>query len=55
VHREHKRGKHVTLQLLHLEYKAIHPDGWGYTQFCTHYGSGTHSVQESRPGRGSIR
>jgi transposase len=37
VHREHKRGKHVTLQLLHLEYKAIHPDGWGYTQFCTHY------------------
>jgi transposase len=37
VHREHKRGKHVTLQLLHLEYKAVHPDGWGYTQFCTHY------------------
>src|SRR5438270_2203160 len=37
VHREHKRGKHVTLQLLHLEYKAAHPDGWGYTQFCTHY------------------
>jgi transposase len=37
VHREHKRGKHVTLQLLHLEYKADHPDGWGYTQFCTHY------------------
>ena len=37
VHREHKRGKHVTLQLLHLEYKAAHPDGWDYTQFCTHY------------------
>jgi transposase len=37
VHRERKRGKHVTLQLLHLEYKAIHPDGLGYTQFCTHY------------------
>jgi AcrR family transcriptional regulator len=37
VHREHKRGKHVTLQLLHLEYKAVHPDGWGYTQFCAHY------------------
>ena len=37
VHREHKRGKHVTLQLLHLEYKAAHPDGWGYTQFCAHY------------------
>ncbi len=37
VHREHKRGKHVTLQLLHLEYKQTYPDGWGYTQFCTHY------------------
>ena len=37
MHREHKRGKHVTMQLLHLEYKAAHPDGWGYTQFCTHY------------------
>jgi transposase len=37
VHHEHKRGKHVTLQLLHLEYKAIYPDGWGYTQFCAHY------------------
>ena len=29
VHRERKRGKHVTLQLLHLEYKQDHPDGWG--------------------------
>src|SRR6266581_2976447 len=37
VHHEHKRGKHVTLQLLHLEYKAIYPDGWGYTQSCAHY------------------
>ncbi|HEY0580936.1 MAG TPA: IS21 family transposase [Chloroflexota bacterium] len=37
VHREHKRGKHVTLQLLHLEYKAVHPDGLSYTQFCVHY------------------
>ena len=37
VHRERKRGKHVTLQLLHLEYKQAHPDGWGYTQFCRHY------------------
>ena len=37
VHREHKRGKHVTLQLLHLEYKQAYPDGWGYTQFCAHY------------------
>lgn len=37
VHRERTRGKHVTLQLLHLEYKQAHPDGWGYTQFCAHY------------------
>ena len=27
VHRQRKRGKHVTLQLLHLEYTAVHPDG----------------------------
>src|SRR6202521_4221910 len=25
VHRQRKRGKHVTLQLLHLEYKAVQP------------------------------
>lgn len=37
VHRERTRGKHVTLQLLWLEYKQAHPDGWAYTQFCTHY------------------
>jgi transposase len=29
VRREHKRCKHVTLQLLHLEYKQADPDGWG--------------------------
>src|SRR5204862_4868559 len=28
---------HVTLQLLHLEYKAVHPEGLSYTQFCVHY------------------
>ena len=32
MHREHERGKHVTLQLLHLEYKAAHPEGLSYTQ-----------------------
>jgi transposase len=37
VHHEHKRGKHVTLQLLHLEYKQAYPDGWGYTQLCAHH------------------
>jgi len=27
----------VTLQLLHMEYRERHPDGYGYTQFCRHY------------------
>jgi len=27
----------VTLQLLHVEYRESHPDGYGYTQFCDHY------------------
>lgn len=27
----------VTLQLLHVEYRERHPDGYGYTQFCDHY------------------
>lgn len=27
----------VTLQLLHLEYRESHPDGYGYTQFCAYY------------------
>jgi hypothetical protein len=37
VHHDHKRGKHVTLQLLHLEHKTAHPDGLSYTEFCVHY------------------
>lgn len=38
VHRELKRrDHHVTLQLLWMEYRERHPDGWGYTQFCVHY------------------
>ncbi|MEK6768893.1 MAG: IS21 family transposase [Gemmatimonadota bacterium] len=37
LHRERKRPG-VTLQLLWLEYKAAHPDGYQYTQFCAHYG-----------------
>lgn len=28
----------VTLRLLHVEYREQHPDGYGYTQFCAHYG-----------------
>lgn len=37
VHRELKRAKAVTLHLLWLEYKALHPDGYQYTWFCDHY------------------
>ena len=36
VHRELRR-KGVTLQLLHLEYKERHPDGYQYTQFVELY------------------
>ena len=36
LHKELKR-KGVTLQLLHVEYRELHPDGYGYTQFCEHY------------------
>jgi transposase len=37
VHRELKRGRHVTLRLLWLEWREDNPDGWGYSQFCWHY------------------
>jgi transposase len=36
VHAERTRPG-VTLQLLWLEYKQAHPDGYQYTQFCAHY------------------
>ena len=36
IHRE-LRGKGVTLRLLWQEYKAIHPEGYQYTQVCEHY------------------
>ena len=36
VHQELKR-KGVTLFLLWQEYKAVSPEGYGYTWFCTHY------------------
>lgn len=36
VHRElHRKG--VTLQLLWLEYREVHPDGYGYSQFANLY------------------
>ena len=37
VHREVKRGRHVSLRLLWLEWRAGHDDGWGYSQFCLRY------------------
>ena len=36
VHRELRRPG-VTLTLLWLEYREIHPDGYGYSQFCHRY------------------
>jgi len=36
VHRELRR-KNVTLQLLWLEYREAHRDGYGYSQFCNLY------------------
>jgi transposase len=32
-----RRHKGVTRQLLWEEYRAAHPDGYGYTQFCEYY------------------
>ncbi|HUA94290.1 MAG TPA: IS21 family transposase [Acidimicrobiales bacterium] len=38
VHKElRSRKHHVTLRLLWLEWRAVHPDGWGYSQYCEHY------------------
>jgi len=34
-HERQKRG--VTLELLHLEYLQVHPNGYKYTQFCQRY------------------
>jgi transposase len=36
VHKELRR-KGVTLELLWMEYREAHPDGYGYTQFVHHY------------------
>jgi transposase len=36
IHRERRRPG-VTLMLLWEEYRAVHPDGLGRTQFCEHY------------------
>jgi transposase len=47
IHKELKSPRHhVTLRLLWIEWKADHPDGWAYSQFCHHYRSwlGTQDV-----------
>lgn len=36
IHTERKKPG-VTLELLHVEYLAEHPDGYQYTAFCEHY------------------
>jgi transposase len=36
IHRELRR-KSVTLMLLWEEYRAVHPNGYGYSQFCERY------------------
>jgi transposase len=38
------RKKGVTLQLLWREYRQQHPDGFGYSQFCHHYGDYANTV-----------
>ncbi len=37
VHVELRRKKGVTLQLLWQEYRAAHPDGYGYSRYCELY------------------
>ena len=37
VHRELQRHKGVSLQLLWLEYRAVHPNGYQYSWFCERY------------------
>lgn len=37
IHRERRRPG-VTLMLLWEEYRGVHPDGYGYSQFCELYG-----------------
>ncbi|MDE2973484.1 MAG: IS21 family transposase [Gemmatimonadota bacterium] len=37
VHRELQRHKGVTLELLWLEYREAHPDGYQYSWFCGRY------------------
>ena len=46
VHAE-LRKKGVTLRLLWLEYREVHPDGYGYSQFCQLYSDWTGHLKPS--------
>jgi transposase len=35
----------MTLRLLWVEYRQVHPDGYGYSQFCEHYREWTQHLQ----------
>ena len=37
IHTELRQHKHLTLQLLWEEYRAVHADGYGYSRFCELY------------------
>lgn len=37
IHAELQKHKHLTLQLVWEEYRAVHPDGYGYSRFCELY------------------
>ena len=37
IHEELQRHKHTTRQLLWEEYRAAHPEGYGYSRFCELY------------------
>ena len=37
VHRELQRHKGMTLRLLWLEYRTVHPNGYAYSRFCDRY------------------
>ena len=37
MYRELQRRKHLTVRQLWKEYRAVHPDGYGYSQYCHLY------------------
>jgi hypothetical protein len=37
IHAELQKHKHLTLQLVWEEYRAVHPGGYGYSRFCELY------------------